>query len=108
MEEDEINFREDSYDASNPEAISEAKKRAKRKKHDRLAIVREMMNVPEGRAWLFELLDGKCHVFTANVSEGEHMARFEGERSVGLFILEDIMQAAEDKFPIMCKEGRSK
>jgi len=51
-----------------------------------------------------------CHVFSENTMRDttERNARFEGERGVGLRLLEEVMEAAPESFWEMRKEALSK
>ncbi len=86
------------FDANDPEAVEAAEKNAARIKEKRLRVVESIMSSEDGRAWMFELLGTNCHVFSENRLEGERSARFEGERAIGLRVLEEIMMAAPEMF----------
>jgi hypothetical protein len=93
------------FDANDPEAIAEAEKKAASLKAKRLRVVESIMASEDGRAWMFDFLGVNCHVFSENRLEGERSARFEGERAVGLHVLDEVMTAAPEQFWQMRKEA---
>lgn len=94
----------DSYD---PEVIAEAEKAAKLLKSKKLRVVESIMMSEDGRAWMYDFLGADCHVFAENTMRDtpERNGRFEGERGVGLRLLDQIMIAAPEQFWIMRKES---
>ena len=84
------------FDANDPEAIETAEKHAKRLKEKKLRVVEAIMSEENGRAWMFDLLGTNCHVFSDNPMRdtAERNGRFEGERAVGLRVLDEVMTAA--------------
>ena len=92
-----------AFDASDPDAIEAAEKNNARIKAKKLRVVESIMNNEDGRAWMFDLLDTNCHVFSDNPMRDtpERNGRFEGERAVGLRILGEIMIAAPEMFWLM-------
>lgn len=90
----------DPYDAHNPEVIEEAQKIAVRLKQKKLRVVESIMSNEDGRAWMFDILGTNCHVFSENPMHdtAERNGRFEGERAVGLRILDEVMTAAPEMF----------
>ena len=63
-------------------------------------MVEAIMSNEDGRAWMYDVLGGNCHVFSDNPMRDtpERNGRFEGERAVGLRLLEEIMSAAPEMF----------
>lgn len=96
------------YDTADPQQVNTARKKAARKDRERLDVVRGLMTLPEGRAWLYGLLD-RCHIFENVFVPGQPDATgFRcGERNVGLSVLADIMAVAPDEYATMCKEAKS-
>lgn len=100
---------EGTFDASDPKQVNESRTKAGRRRKIRLDLISALMDVPEGRAWIYEKLV-ECHIYAPTfVPTDPHFTAFkEGERHVGLGILADVMAAAEDKFIVMCREAREK
>lgn len=100
------NEAEKSYDASDPKAVNNARKRAGRKKASELEVVRVLMNTTQGRAWMFDILQ-MCHISSPTFVRGDpHATSFqEGERNIGNRLLHDINRAAPDMYAKMCSEG---
>lgn len=99
---------EDSYDANDPQQVNKARKKAGRSKSDDLEIVKAIMELPTGRAWMYRLL-GKCGTFTAPVSDNPHRdAQAAGRQMVGHWLQEDIMNASPEKYWVMIKESKPK
>lgn len=96
------------YDASDPVQVKERRRRLKVIEKQRGDYIRSVMNVRQGRAWLYEILE-MCHVFkTSFSSDAATMAFSEGERNVGLKMMADIMQHAPDMYAMMLKEAEEK
>lgn len=93
------------FDAYDPEAIAEAEKKIASIKAKKLRVIESIMSNEDGRAWMFDFLGVNCHIFAENRLEGERSARFEGERGVGLRVLEEVMSAAPEMFWLMRKEA---
>lgn len=89
-----------AFDANDPEAIQAAEKNNARLKAKKLRVVEAIMSDEDGRAWMFDVLGDNCHVFSDNPMRDtpERNGRFEGERAVGLRLLEEIMIAAPEMF----------
>lgn len=100
---------EKPFDASDPKQVNEARKKSGRKKRKRLDMIAGLMDIPEGREWVYEKL-AECHVYATTFVPGDtYMSAYqEGRRSVGLELLADVMSAAEDQFIIMCKEAKGR
>lgn len=90
----------EAFDANDPEKIAESEKEANKLKIKKLRVVESIMSTEDGRAWMFDVLGTDCHVFAENHMRDtpERNARFEGERGVGLRILDQIMTAAPEMF----------
>ncbi len=99
---------EPPYDTADPQQVNTARKKAARKDRERLDVVRGLMTLKEGRAWLYGLL-GKCHIFENVFRPGQpdSTAYLCGERNIGLAVLADIMAVAPDEYVTMCKEAKT-
>jgi hypothetical protein len=96
----------DLFDASNPQAVNAAKKRAARERAEDLRIVKIVMDAQDGRKWMYRLLNS-CNIFSTTFIAGDPYASafHEGQRDRGLRILSDIMEACPDNYVKMCKEN---
>ena len=98
----------ESYDAGDPKQVNQARKRAGRRKKEELDFVEAMMKLPQGRKWLWELMEDCC-IFGDPIvprdllSTGANI----GKQDIGKKIL-----ANATKFPElymkMCAESRRK
>lgn len=90
----------EAFDVHDPEAVEDAEKAATRLKEKKLRVVESIMLNEDGRAWMFDLLGDNCHIFSDNPMRDtpERNGRFEGERAVGLRILDEVMTAAPEMF----------
>lgn len=95
------------YDASDPEQVNAARKKAGRQKKTRLEVIQALMSLPAGRQWVYEKLTD-CHVYGPTFVAGDpYLSAFrEGERHVGLGLLQDVMASAPERFLPMCKEAQ--
>lgn len=95
------------FDANDSVAIAQAEKDAARLRSKRLRVVEAIMSTEDGRAWMYDFLGMDCHVFAENTMRDtqERNGRFEGERGVGLRLLDQIMMAAPESFWVMRKEA---
>jgi hypothetical protein len=95
-----------AFDANDPSAIEAAEKNNARIKAKKLRVVEAIMSSEDGRAWMFDLLGTNCHVFADNPMRDtpERNGRYEGERAVGLRLLDEIMTAAPEQFWLMRME----
>ena len=89
-----------AFNSNDLEAISKAEKENLRLKAKKLRVIESIMSHEDGRAWMYDILDFNCHVFSDNPMRDtpERNGRFEGERAVGLRILSEIMAAAPEMF----------
>lgn len=101
----EINL-ERGYDANDPEQVNRARKKAGSTRRERLEFVKAMMDLPQGRKWLWELMK-RCHVTGNPVFQGDtHMTYFNlGMQNVGKMILADT-QEFPDLYILMANESR--
>lgn len=96
------------YDAGDPEAVAEKKASAKASAGARTDGLRQIMNSPNGRAWMWHLLE-ICHPFTTSCLAFSAQVYFlEGERNVGLQVLADIQKKFPDQYLTMIKENQEK
>lgn len=96
----ETDYEEVILDPVDQEVIDEAEKKINSLNAKKLRVVEAIMSNEDGRAWMYDVLGGNCHVFSDNPMRDtpERNGRFEGERAVGLRLLEEIMSAAPEMF----------
>jgi len=94
----------DEYNAAERSHVRLAEKEAKREENERKEIIKGLMSLAAGRAWVLARLES-CHIFAPSFSRNAlDMAFAEGERNVGLQILNDIMSACPDRYADMMEE----
>lgn len=105
-ENEALEVSEKPYDASDPKAVNNARKKAGRKKASELEVVRTIMSTTQGRAWMYSLLES-CFIFGNQFVAGmpDSTAYNCGMSNVGKRIMQDIMKSAPDLYLKMCKEG---
>lgn len=103
-------FREDaiSYDADDPKAVNNARKRSARLRKKRTDFVRAMMDQHQGRMWIYDyLVMGHFAEPTHTPGDPYSTAFKEGERNLANRLLADINESAPDQYTVMMEEGRS-
>lgn len=87
---------EKAYDASDEEQVTAARKKGGRNRRSRLEFIQAMMELPEGRKWLWEIMQ-KCFVFGNPVVQNDsHATYFNlGQQNIGKLILQDVQEFAE-------------
>jgi hypothetical protein len=97
---------EKPYDASDVEEVSKARKKSGRNRRARLDFVQGMMTLPEGRKYLWELLE-KCFVFGNPVVVGDtHLTYMNlGQQNIGKMVLQDV-QEFSDLYLKMVEEAK--
>ncbi len=105
-EPENLPVKDEPYDTSDPEQVNKAKKRASRKREDRLKFVAAAMQHPEGRAWFYDQLVF-CKVFSTPYTENPYDTAFRcGQANIGLRILADIQDAASKEYLLMIEENK--
>jgi hypothetical protein len=96
------------YNAADRRHVRLAQKEAKREDTERKEIIMGLMSLPAGRAWMLARLES-CHIFAPSFARNAlDMAFAEGERNVGLQLLNDIMSACPDRYTEMMHERNAK
>ena len=96
------------YDASNRRHVADAAKAAKAAEQERLNIVRGIMSLKAGRAYVHDEL-AACHVFaTSFTTDALQMAFSEGERNRGLRLLNDVILADPEGYVDMMREANER
>lgn len=95
---------DEPYNAAERSHVKAAQKAARFADRERGDVVKQTMSTASGRSYFCGLLEA-CHVFRSSYSEAPiRMAFSEGERNIGLQILNDIMQFAPDMYVLMMRE----
>lgn len=98
----------DGYNAADRHHVRAAAKQAKIDESQRLEIIRGIMSLPAGRAWMLGHLE-TCHIFASSHTRNALDTAFaEGERNVGLRFLLDIMQACPEQYTVMMQERNAR
>lgn len=107
-EQEALEGAEKPYDSSDPASVNDARKGAGRKKRARLEFVKAMLDLPEGRKWLWELME-KCYIFGNPVIANDPYATYFnlGQQNVGKLLLQDSQQFPEE-YAKMCNEARNR
>jgi len=100
---------EKPYDASDPEQVNQARKKAGRKKRGTLEFVKAIMTVPQGREWMYDMLV-ICKVFGSPLVPGDTHYTYHnlGEQNIGKKLLQDINTSAPDEYVMMIKEANAR
>ena len=94
-----------NYNAANRKDVRRLEKQARVDERARLEVTKGLMASVGGRQWIYERL-AECHVFASSFSLNAYEAAFkEGERNVGLQLLNDVMQADPDGYVQMMREA---
>jgi hypothetical protein len=96
------------YDPSDRRHVKIAQKAAKQSERARTDYTKHIMASENGRAWMLDLLT-TSHIFACSHSGNALQTAFnEGERNVGLQILNLIMQACPDHYVTMMQERNAR
>jgi hypothetical protein len=87
------------YDPTDPDAVASEERLAAVKQKRELADLRAVLSLPEGRRWLWRVLE-QTAAFRASYDPDNpiRMGFSEGRRSVGLWLLAELQLAAPDAF----------
>lgn len=96
----------DDLGTSDPKKVGKAKKRADTNEKILQEYWRRVLDTPEGRAVLWEVLEN-CGVFARSFAgENTHLtAHSEGRRHVGIDIFERLLQVAPQSYNLMRQEA---
>ena len=81
--------------------------RAKRKRERELSDIRFLLKSPEGRRFIWKLFDEAGNTRMSYTGESQGTAFNEGRRSIGLKILNDLLEAKPEAFMQMQQEYQS-
>lgn len=99
---------EKPYDAGDPEQVNQARKRAGRKKRDELDFMKHIMEMQQGRAWMYKLLED-CKCFGSPIVPGDPYFTYHniGEQNIGKRLLIEINEAAPEEYVLMMREAKT-
>lgn len=91
-------------DFSNRKDVRKAEKEGKLAERQRQEMVKGIMSLRPGRAWMLERLE-RCHLFSTTFNGDPLQSAFnEGQRNIGLQDLTDIMAACPNHYITMMLE----
>lgn len=98
-----------TYNSSDPVQVEGARKKAGKKKVERLRVVGAIMEHADGRKWLYGILE-RCHIFGNPFVPGQSdsTAFNLGEANIGRLILSDCLAANSESYTIMMTENSGK
>lgn len=90
--------------AADRRQVRRAQKQSKVREQQDRGVVAGLMDTRQGRAWMLDHLEF-CHIFASNFSGNPYNdALGEGQRTVGLRLLGQIMSACPDQYVTMMRE----
>lgn len=99
---------EEGYDAGDVRHVRQSRNSEKLAEKQRAAVIIGLMDIGEGRKWLWDFLAG-CGMYETPFSESDlRMAYNAGRGDVGRRLLADIVQFAPDQYVLMIKENQKK
>lgn len=95
------------FDATDPAAINNAEREAKRQAKQDADALRSLMLSKAGRAFLYRRLE-RCHIYATTFAPGQpDVTAFNlGEENVGKQLMSEAMDASPDLYVTMIKEQR--
>lgn len=92
------------FDASNPEQVHAREKASRALEQRKVAGLRLLLDHPDGRAWLWDLI-GFCGVYRTSFTGNSETFMREGQRNVGLKIHAELLKHFPESYMTMMKEG---
>ena len=90
-----------TFNAANRKDVRRLEKQARLDERARRETVQTLMSTTQGRQWVHERLT-LCHVFATSFSTNAYESAFrEGERNVGLQLLNDVMTCPDEYIQMM-------
>jgi hypothetical protein len=97
-----------SYNAAERKDVRRAEKDAKLAEQQRREVIVGLMSAIPGRRWVLETLES-CHIFRTSYNrDPTTMAFMEGQRDIGLRLLNDIMASCPDDYILMMRESNER
>ena len=97
-----------AYNAAERKDVRRAEKDAKLAEQQRREVVTGVMQTIAGRRWILGILE-ECHIFGTSFNrDPSTMAFMEGQRDIGLRLLNDIMASCPDDYILMMRENNER
>jgi hypothetical protein len=97
-----------AYNAAERKDVRRAEKDAKLAEQQRREVIVGLMSAIPGRRWVLETLES-CHIFRTSYNrDPTTMAFMEGQRDIGLRLLNDIMASCPDDYIQMMRESNER
>lgn len=94
--------------ASDRKSVRELEKRARIAERERAEVITAIMSTRAGRSWMWDRLSS-CHVFVTTFNGDALQSAFqEGQRSMGLALLADIMAHCPDQYIHAMRESHDR
>lgn len=93
--------------AADQEQVKSAARKSRWAREDDVNDVRELLKTPQGRRFMWRYL-GFCKVFETSFTGNSQTFFNEGQRNVGLTMLNDINDADPEALILMMRDERSK
>lgn len=98
----------EQYNAGERQHVRQAAKLARLVDQQQREFITGLMGTIPGRAWVWSILES-CHIFaTSHTANALNTAFYEGERNIGLRILNDVMAACPDQYVVMTREANGR
>lgn len=97
------------FDTSDPKAVNRARKKAARIRAEQLDVVKALMAVENGRAWVYDILSF-CRLFEEPFVVGvpDGTAFNLGRMNVGRRLLADIQECSPQEYLTMISEAKTR
>ena len=96
-----------AFDASDPQEVNNARKKASRKKYDEINVLKALMSNKETRRWLHDQITFCDPLGNPFVPNGADSTAFNlGLANYGKKLMADISAAAPEMYILMLKEAR--
>ena len=92
--------------AADKKQVKSAAKKEKSQREKEIDDVYFLLQNVQGRRFLYRYLT-KCGVYRSSFTGNSQTFFREGERNIGIQLIDDIMEADPDKYTLLMKENRS-
>ena len=93
------------FNASDEESVKNAKQKEKNRLDTELADIKLLLGKQWGRRIVYQLLERTGLYQTSFNSDSNVMSLHEGERNIGLWLLDKVVSADRDQYELMQKEN---
>lgn len=93
------------FNASDEESVKNAKQKEKNRLDTELADIKLLLGKQWGRRIVYKILERTGRDRTSFNSDSNVMSFNEGERNIGLWLLDKVVSADKDKYDLMQKEN---